>query len=515
MTASPNLLVVGAGPTGLTLALQAHAHGARVDVIDRRVEEFRPSRALLMHARTLEVLRPLGVVDAILALADTAPTVLLHGGKRPVAVPLADVAVADTAFAHVTVVRQSDVEHVLAAALAERGVPVDRGTELTELDTARQRPRVTLRTGDGTRERAYDMVAGCDGATSAVRTLAGIGWSGRAYRHDVLLADVELTESMRPDLMHVGLGRRGLCLLFPHGEAAAWRVLATRPASGAGSEPGQFGPPPSSSELVRVLADGHIPASIQDVAWSSRIRLQHRLADSFRRGTVFLAGDAAHLHSPAGGQGMNTGIQDAINLGWKLAGAAHSSRPRALLDSYEQERRPVAQAVARLTDTAFHLEAGTDRFTSWARGAVAPRLLGLLPIVLARRQLVARGFRIIGQLDVGYRSSVLSAPAASRWARGLRAGDRLPDAEVSVDGRTARVHELIASPGVHIWIGRDATAPATAGAVAVHRIDDLAGGATIAVRPDGYVGLVLPGTDDVALANWLALVGAAAGPTRA
>jgi 2-polyprenyl-6-methoxyphenol hydroxylase-like FAD-dependent oxidoreductase len=512
VSSPPELLVVGAGPTGLTLALQAYDHGLPVRVVDRRTAEFRPSRALLLHARTLEVLRPLGVVDAILARSDTAPTAVLHTSNRAAAaITLGDFALADTPYPHVTLARQADIEHVLAEALTARGVSVERGTELIALDATSEHPRATVRGPDGVKEDEYVWVAGCDGATSTVRTLAAIGWSGSAYRHDILLADVELAGSVRPNRLHVGLGRGGLCLVFPCGETASWRLLATRQADGSTTAPGQFGPAPPQAELARVLAEARIPARIIDVAWSSRIALQHRLANSYRRGGVFIAGDAAHVNSPAGGQGMNTGIQDAANLGWKLAFASHSSRPQELLDSYEQERRPLARLVRRLTDVVFLAESGTDSLTAWVRGSIAPHVGKLLPIVMGRRRLVAHGFRLVAQLGVGYRRSVLSVPHTSRWARGLRPGDRLPDATVTVDGRAARLHEVIASPGVHLLIGPESTTPSIEirDMVSVHHVDAPRWPGVVAVRPDGYVGLVAVSAEDIVVGDWLALVGAA------
>ncbi|HEY7174455.1 MAG TPA: FAD-dependent monooxygenase, partial [Micromonosporaceae bacterium] len=384
------------------------------------------------------------------------------------------------------------------------------GTELVALDATGECPRVTVRGQDGVEEDEYVWVAGCDGATSTVRGLAGIGWSGSAYRHDILLADVELSGSMRADSVHLGLGRRGLCLLFPCGESAAWRLLATRPTNTSTTEAGQFGPPLPRAELAQVLAEARIPARISDVAWSSRIGLQHRLAESYRRGGVFIAGDAAHVNSPAGGQGMNTGIQDAANLGWKLALAPKSARLEELLDSYEQERRPVARSVRRLTDVVFLAESSTDPLTAWVRGSIAPHVGKLLPTVMGRRRLVAHGFRLAAQLGVGYRRSVLSVPPSPWWARGLRPGDRLPDADVTVDGRTARVHEAIASPGVHLLIGPDGSVPiVNRDTVSVHRVDAPQWPGVIAVRPDGYVGLVADSVDDIALRRWLLMVGAA------
>ena len=178
MTPSPDVLVAGAGPAGLALALQAHGHGARVRVIDRRLEPFRPSRALILHPRTLEVLRPLGVTQALLAKADVRPTADLHAGNRVVQVRLTDLALPDTAFPYITLIRQLDVETVLAQALADRGIKVEYGTELVSALDAPDAARAVLRTGGRASEADFAFIAGCDGPASAVRTLSGIGWPG-------------------------------------------------------------------------------------------------------------------------------------------------------------------------------------------------------------------------------------------------------------------------------------------------------------------------------------------------
>lgn len=171
----------------------------------------------------------------------------------------------------------------------------------------------------------------------------------------------------------------------------------------------------------------------------------------------------------------------------------------------------MARAVRRLTDVAFVAESGNDPLTSFVRGSIAPHVGRLLPIVMCRQRLVAHGFRLVAQLGVGYRRSVLSVPPSPWWARGLRPGDRLPDANVTVDGRAARVHEAIAAPGVHLLIGPDRSVPiVNSDTVSVHRVDAPRWPDVIAVRPDGYVGLVAESTDDIALSDWLAMVGAVA-----
>jgi 2-polyprenyl-6-methoxyphenol hydroxylase-like FAD-dependent oxidoreductase len=237
------ILVAGAGPAGLALALQAHDHGAAVRIIDRRPEAYRPSRALIMHTRTLEVLRPLGVTQALLARADTAPAADLHLGGRVVHVRLGGLEQPDTAFPHLTLIRQMDVEAVLARALADRGVHVERGTELADVHQSPESVRAILRVRDHEDSALFGFVAGCDGPASVVRAQAGIGWPGRPYAVEIVLADVELDGGPADGTTHVAIGEHGLLFAFRLGELAAWRLLATRPA-GAGNVPfGQPGPP--------------------------------------------------------------------------------------------------------------------------------------------------------------------------------------------------------------------------------------------------------------------------------
>src|SRR5215831_15983210 len=401
MTGQARILVAGAGPAGLALALQAHDHGADVRVIDRRPEAFRPSRALIMHARTLEVLRPLAVTQALLARADTAPAVDLHLGRRVVRIRLADLALPDTAFPHLTLIRQMDVETVLAAALAERGVEVERGTELLRVRDGPGGARAVLRSRAKVEEAVFGFVAGCDGPASTVRAQAGIGWPGRAYAVEVVLADAELDAGLTGGAAQVVAGRRGLLFAFRLGEQAAWRLLATRPA---GTDPlpfGQPGPPVPAAELQALLDEAGLGAQISCLAWSTRIRLQHRTAERFRHGRLFLAGDAAHAYSPATGQGMNAAIQDAANLGWKLAFAAGPD-DGPLLGSYDRERRPAARQVLAMTHLAFWAEAATGPVPSTLRGRLAPLAAPLVPALTGRRRLIAAGIRLVSQLNLRY-----------------------------------------------------------------------------------------------------------------
>jgi len=500
------ILVAGAGPAGLTLALQAHDHGGVVRVIDRRPEAARPSRALILHPRTLEVLRPLGVTQALLDRADISPTADLQLGSRMVRVTLSDLALPDTAFPHLSLIRQMDVERVLAMALADRGIRVERGTELIRVRDGPDGVLATLRSSAGTEHTLFSRVAGCDGPASTVRAQAGIGWPGRLYPVEVILADIEFDGDLAEGSARVVAGRRGLLFVFRLGEQAPWRLLATRAACRDSLPPGQFGPPVTTAELQALLDEADLGAQITGLAWSSRIRVQHRVASQFCQGRLFLAGDAAHAYSPATGQGMNAAIQDAANLGWKLAFAADWPGSGPLLDSYDLERRAVARQVLAMTHLAFWAEAGTGPVAATLRARLAPLAALAVPALMGRRRLIAAGIRLVSQLRVGYRASPLSVEGIPRRRGGPYAGERLPDQLVISAGRSIRLHELLAGPGVHILLDRDAprldTLPPDR-LVNVHRLASMPGRGLIAVRPDGYIGFRCGTAEISQLAGWL------------
>jgi 2-polyprenyl-6-methoxyphenol hydroxylase-like FAD-dependent oxidoreductase len=516
MSDEADILVVGAGPAGLALAVQAHDHGAQVRVVERRPAAFRPSRALILHARTLEVLRPLAVTDALLARADTEPAVELRLGSRTVRVRLADLAWPDTAFPHLSLIRQMDVETVLAQALAERGVVVEWGTELAGVREDAAGVRAMLRAQESVSEARFGFVAGCDGPGSTVRAAAGLGWPGRPYPVEIVLADAELDADLGGDVAHVVAGRSGLLFAFPLGERATWRLLASQPTSADPLPAGQPGPPVPRRQLQALVDQAGLDARITQLAWSARIQLQYRVATRFRQGRLFLAGDAAHAYSPATGQGMNAAIQDAANLGWKLAFAAArpaGTRPpdsAVLLDSYDRERRPVARQVLGLTHLAFWAEAGPGLVPSVLRGRVAPLAAPLVPAVMARRRVVAGGIRLLAQLEVNYRRSPLSAPQIPQPRSGPRAGDRLPDRTVTAGGRSIRLHELLARPGIHVLLDRDAAALHSLAPrgplISMHRLTSSPGHGLSVVRPDGYVGLRTESACATELDSWLKLV---------
>jgi hypothetical protein len=327
-----------------------------------------------------------------------------------------------------------------------------------------------------------------------------------------VLADIELDSALTSDTAHVAVGCHGVLFLFALGETATWRLLATRRDLGSPPRCGQPGPTVPSAELQRLLDKAGLAAHIKQVNWSSRVRVQHRLAARYRRRSVFLAGDAAHVNSPAGGQGMNTGIQDAVNLGWKLARAPSSANPGALLESYEAERRPAARRVRALTDVLFWAESATGPTPSLLRGTVGPAVAPALPWLLGRPRVLAGGFRLVSRLDAGYGR----VPRLARRWRQAEVGARLPDAPVVCAGRAVRLHELTAQPGFHVLAGPGALPDELdfGPLVHVHRLARVPGRSLVGVRPDGHIGFHGRIGDVAGLREWLARTGGCCGVQR-
>jgi 2-polyprenyl-6-methoxyphenol hydroxylase-like FAD-dependent oxidoreductase len=464
---------------------------------------------MIMHPRTLEVLRPLGVTDALLARAKP-PHIQMHLGSQAIPVHLERYGLTGTAFPHPVLLRQSDVEAVLSQALAERGVVVERGVELVDVGLDRKHPEAILRTGRDHWPISCGYLIGCDGRSSTVRTRLDIAWRGAPYRQEVLLADIDLARTAVPDAAQVVAGRDGLVFLFPLGERASWRMLATRAANRPDLPAGASGRGPTDAELQGLLTAAGLRTEITHVAWSDRITLQHRIAASLRKGAVFLVGEAAHAHSPAGGQGMNTSIQDALNLGWKLAflreSASGEGSESPLLASYERERRPVGRRVLAMTHLLFWGEASTSLLPTFLRGVVAPAAAPLVPLLLRRRQLLSAAFWLLAQFWVQYRNSPLSLDRAPALP-GPRPGQRLPDQQVTCRYQRTHLHTLMAEPGLQVLLSRDAAPPdqsALGPYVRVHRISSSPGTGIMIVRPDGYVGYRAATVDPSDITDWLA-----------
>ena len=362
------VLIVGAGPSGLTLAAALRQRGVEVVVIDRAVEMAGTSRAAVIHARTLEVLDAVGVTEELVNRGSIVPRFSVRDGDR--ALITIDFDGLPTDHPYTLMLSQDQTEAVLRARLEELGVEVHQSCEFASLQQDADGVKATL--GDGRAIHAQYLV-GCDGMHSAVREHAGIGFTGAAYADSFVLADVVLDWDLDAAEVMLYFAPSGLVVIAPL-PGGRHRIVATVDDA----------PEVPDRAFIQALLDERgpqrRPARVGDVVWSSRFRVHHRLADRYRDGRVFLAGDAAHVHSPAGGQGMNTGIQDAIALAERLSDVLRGGKSAATLDRYESERRPVAAQVVHLTDRLTALATVNGRTRRWLRNTLL-RLLDHVPAV--------------------------------------------------------------------------------------------------------------------------------------
>ncbi|MGH9212002.1 MAG: FAD-dependent monooxygenase [Acidimicrobiales bacterium] len=441
-----SVLVVGAGPTGLTLAAQLRAFGVRFRIIDLQLDQVHESRALAVQPRTLEVLTGLGVADTMVERGNPAIRLQMHSHRRTSEAPLFDIGVDDTAYPFLLFLSQADSEAILNEHLAQHGVAVGRGVELADLGQGPDDVTATLRHHDGRTEQVTaSYVVGCDGAHSAVRRYAGIDFTGSAYPQTFILADLD-AEGLEPGAVHIYLSRAGMLFFFPLGHPAPWRLLGMQPANSAPA----VSDGPGLAEL-QALTDTYTDNTVRlhDPVWRTYFRLHNRHATTYRAGRAFLAGDAAHIHSPAGAQGMNTGIQDAWNLGWKLALVTNHTANPALLDTYPTERQPVGRYVLRFTDRAFKIATSTNPAIKLLRTHVAPHLIRWATRSTPVR---GRGYRTLAQLTINYRHSPASQEGHPTPRQGPHAGDRLPDAPVTLDSTPTSLHRALAAPRLHLLL---------------------------------------------------------------
>ncbi len=494
MTAHTQVMIIGAGPTGLALAVALRRHGVDCLVAERDSGPHRHSRGKGLQPRTLEVLRDLGVVEEVLRFGEHRQQVRLYKDRRQVAdlsVGLAEPR-ADLPYPNIVMLPQWRTGEILARRLTGLGGRVDYGLRLTELTADDHRVTATLVDDQGTtRSVTADYLVGCDGGRSTVRRLLGIGFTGQSRAADrYLLGDVTI-DGLRPLT-----DDHRLASFAWLGSDGSFLGLAGLPGGDGfqiGASVGTDGPAePAVEPLQRLLTErsGRSELKITGATWLSDFTVNLAMADAYRAGRCFLAGDAGHVHPPTGGQGMNTGIQDAYNLGWKLAYvlAGHAGEP--LLDSYPAERMPVARDLLRrstdILDTMI-----TD---NPAKAFLVDRIiLPLLSRPAINRAVLGR----VSQIDLGYPDSPLSAGRAGR-AR-IRPGNRAPDGLVVDEaGDETRLHSLLDRTRHTLLHWRDAWPDAGLPAwIARRHLADPDGrtrrryGAgpdeAIIVRPDGYL----------------------------
>ncbi|MEU7901103.1 FAD-dependent oxidoreductase [Nonomuraea sp. NPDC049152] len=459
MNEKTDVLIVGAGPTGLTLAVDLARRGVACRIVDQAPEPAGGSKGKGLQPRTQEVFDDLGVIDRILTGATPYPPLRVRLGRMPVwQARMHKPALATDAVPYPTVIMhpQWRTEAALRERLAELGGKVEQGTALTgfEQDT----DGVTARLGTGEILRVRYLVA-ADGGRSPVRKALGIGFTGETREEErMALGDVRV-EGLGRDHIHVWVRPgKGMVALYPMAGTDTFQLLASL-------KPGVV-PEQTLSAYQRIFAERSMLRGVRltEVLWSSLYRVNIRLADRYRSGRVFLAGDAVHVHPPEGGQGLNTGVQDAYNLGWKLARVL-AGAPEALLDTYEEERRPVAARVLGLS-------ADLHDKKSYKRDEETY------------------------QLSLSYRGGSLAR----------RGGERVPDGPLRLaDGTRARMFDLLRGP--HFTLLSSGPAPRVARGPEVRAyepVEPYGGERRTLIRPDGYVGISTSSADE--LAAYLAMV---------
>ena len=507
-----DVLIIGAGPTGLVLALWLTKLGVKVRIVDKTAEPGTTSRALAVHARTLELYRQLDLAEFVVEHGHKVPAVNLWVKGEPAArLPFATVGEDLTAYPFLQILPQDQHERLLIERLEKLGVAVERQTELMRFTDAGDRVIATLRRPDGHEEDCEaTYIAGCDGARSLVRETLGTGFGGGTYRQVFYVADVEAAGPSIDGELHVDLDEADFLAVFPlAGEGRARLIGTVRDERAEHVDRLRF-------EDVSSRAIDHLKVQVKKANWFSTYRVHHRVTEHFRKGRAFLLGDAAHIHSPAGGQGMNTGIGDAINLAWKLAAVLAGRAPDSLLDSYETERIGFAKRLVATTDRVFSFATAEGRSADIIRTRIVPVIF---PKVVAFWPVRDFLFRTVSQITLNYRGMPLSVGAAGH----VHGGDRLPwvrsegtDNFASLSAMIWQVHVYgAARPELAEWCADRNVKLHVFAWQAQDEVAGLARNALYLLRPDTYVALADPSGAPEALDRYCAECGLRlSGPTR-
>jgi len=448
---APKVLIVGAGPTGLTLGINLLRGGVPCRVIDKLPGRLPWSRALGLHARSQEIFDAMGVLDAVRRQSRTFEAIRVYGDKGRdkgalLSLPMGEL---PSPFPRLLCCPQPRIEAVLEERFRSLGGELWWDSELLDFQQDGSGVQARVRQHSEERQLEADLLVGCDGAHSRVRELLGLPFVGNDYQERFLLADVDWSPDLEDDAFHGFLLADGNLIAIPMPDGR-WRLVVTEEPSDDEEH--------DDAEPDMALFHERIREALGDQAplpgephWLSRFTIQRRLVSHYRRNRILLAGDACHVQSPLGAQGMNTGIADAFNLAWKLVLFCRGHGGGALLDSYQRERRPVAEDMLRGVDALSRASFVRAKLLRGARDS-------LLRLAGSRPQLGRRLVRRASQLDVHYRHSPLvdAGPDADLGWRhqGPLPGDRVPDARLQSqrDGSPRRVQALLRQPVHHLLL---------------------------------------------------------------
>jgi 2-polyprenyl-6-methoxyphenol hydroxylase-like FAD-dependent oxidoreductase len=450
-----DVLVVGAGPTGLMMASELLRHGLRVRLVDAEDRRCEQSRAIAVHARTLEILDDVGVGQSIVdAGKKLVGATLWAGGAEPVV--RLDFDELPSRHRYVVSIAQAETERILGELLEKRGGAIERQTSLVSYRQDGTGVTATLKAPSGETSCRAAWLVGCDGAHSVTRKTMGVAFDGETYDESLFLADVKIAWDVRDDRISTWFGDDGLVACFPL-PGGRFRVVGTIPAHDERKEPPSL---EVIQTMVRMLSG--LPAEVTDATWLARFRVHCRQVAHYRDDRVFLAGDAAHIHSPAGGQGMNTGIQDAHNLAWKLALVHRGDARGRLLDSYETERHAVGKRILASTDAATKVGLIRSAPVRGTRNQIARFLTSFesvqhrIAATLSELSIAYDGSPIVREDVTGLLNARIGTAAGGEtptlasvreFSAGPAAGHRAPDGKVTRagEGGTQRLMETLDS----------------------------------------------------------------------
>jgi 2-polyprenyl-6-methoxyphenol hydroxylase-like FAD-dependent oxidoreductase len=502
---NPQVLIAGAGPVGLTAAAELARYGISVRIIDKAAQRSDKSKALVLWSRTLELLDRAGASAAFVAAGNQVDAARFFAGNKQIGrIGFAGV---DSPYPYALMIVQSETERLLEAHLESLGVKVERAVELTGFKETGAGVAADLRHADGSHETVTaDWMIGCDGAHSTVRHGLGLSFLGKTLESDFLLADVHITGLQGPlSVLTIFAHEDGILATFPISEGR-YRIIAD-----LGASKGEHPADPTLAQIQAIVDRRSArPLALSDPIWLAAFRVNERKVGSYRAGRIFVAGDAAHVHSPAGGQGMNTGMQDAFNLSWKLALVCRGTCTEELLDSYSAERSAVGEQVLKAAGRMTALAILKNHTGQMLRNFLGGFLLGLAPV----RSAMANNFT---EVAIGYPHSPLNGPSASGSLQKPAPGERLPprlqngaaasNTASSSASSLALISALSSAPRFQLFAAPGADAERLMQAYS-DLIDPvlrapLADGGMWLVRPDGYVAAVVRNGDWMAFSHYL------------
>jgi 2-polyprenyl-6-methoxyphenol hydroxylase-like FAD-dependent oxidoreductase len=493
MAIKTDVLIIGAGPTGLALACQLIRYGIDFVVIDKKETTTPHSKAIGVQARTLEIYEQIGLADKLIELGALAEKARMFvGGKVRGEVEFRDIGMGMSPYPYVLIVEQGKHETLLYDFIKSRGQDVRWQNEIENFsqDSGGVNANVKNSTG-GTETIEAKYLVGCDGAKSLVRNALGLTFEGSTFERLFYVADVRIDWAFGHDALQVFLMRNSLIAFFPMSGEKQYRIVGTFPQEFEKEE----GDVLYEEIEERIKLDADIELDITHVNWFSTYKVHTRHVNKFIEGRCFLAGDSAHIHTPAGAQGMNTGIQDAYNLAWKLALVLNGKVDEKLFESYNSERLENAHNLMQTTDTFFNLVASPNPFLVFVRMYIFPYLANIAFNLDAIKRFV---FPRISQIAINYRSSVLSKNGGSFK---IKAGDRMPYFEIEGESIYNRLHE----PKCHLLIFSDGSSSMPdltddlGGLADVHsfplfpNVAKIFGASqtfTVLLRPDNYIGYI-------------------------